>query len=91
MPPLRRDVITPQNAPRVLREEPNPKYENFVAGSVAVGTRANVAQATMIGADSVLEDRVSVKRSVVGTGCQLGTGTKVGGAHRSVGAPCALC
>lgn len=75
--PPARDVITPQNAPRVLCEEPNPRFENFVAGSVTVGTRANVAPATMVGPDSCLEERVSVKRSVVGAGCQLGAGTKV--------------
>ncbi|PRW60694.1 translation initiation factor eIF-2B subunit gamma [Chlorella sorokiniana] len=72
-----RDVITPQNAPKVLREDPNSSYENFVPGSVALGQRAHVAAATMVGPDTVLEDRVSVKRSVVGSGCSLGTGTKV--------------
>lgn len=46
---FRRDVITPQNAPKVLREEPNPSYENFVAGSVGLGQRAHVAAATMVG------------------------------------------
>lgn len=45
---LCRDVITPQNAPKVLREEPNPSYENFVAGSVGLGQRAHVAAATMV-------------------------------------------
>jgi hypothetical protein len=64
----------------VLREDPNPRYENFVAGSVSVGSRANVAAGTMVGADSALEDRTSVKRSVVGQGCHLGAGSKVGGA-----------
>lgn len=53
MPPFAphtcRDVITPQNAPKVLREEPNPSYENFVAGSVGLGQRAHVAAATMVG------------------------------------------
>lgn len=72
-----RDVITPQNAPRVLFDEPNPRFENFVAGSVTVGTRANVSPATMVGPDSCLEERASVKRSVVGAGCHLGAGTKV--------------
>ena len=63
----------------MLREDPNPRYENFVAGSVSVGSRANVAAGTMVGADSALEDRTSVKRSVVGQGCHLGAGSKVGG------------
>ena len=63
----------------MLREDPNPKYDNFVAGSVSVGARANVAAGTMVGADSALEDRTSVKRSVVGQGCHLGAGSKVGG------------
>lgn len=74
---VNRDVIAPQVAPRVLREDPNPRYENFVAGSVSVGSRANVAAGTMVGADSALEDRTSVKRSVVGQGCHLGAGSKV--------------
>lgn len=74
---VNRDLIMPQNAPRVLREEPNGKYENFVAGNVTVGTRVNIAAGTMVGADSVLDERVSVKRSVVGSGCHLGTGSKV--------------
>ncbi|KAL4427461.1 hypothetical protein ABPG77_000750 [Micractinium sp. CCAP 211/92] len=74
---VNRDVITPQNAPRVLFDEPNPRFENFVAGSVTVGTRANVSPATMVGPDSCLEERASVKRSVVGAGCHLGAGTKV--------------
>ena len=81
--PRCRDVIAPQVAPRVLQEEPNPKYENFVAGSVSVGSRANVAAGTMVGADSALEDRTSVKRSVVGQGCHLGAGSKVGSVGKS--------
>ena len=78
---LCRDVITPANALRVLREEPAPRYDNLVAGSVALGARANVAAATMVGADCVLGERASVKRSVVGQGCHLGAGTKVSGRH----------
>ncbi len=35
-------------------------------------------QPLQVGPDTVLEDRASVKRSVVGSGCSLGTGTKVG-------------
>jgi NDP-sugar pyrophosphorylase family protein len=75
-PPTRRDVITPAVAPRALQEEPNPKFDNFVAGSVSMGARATISSASMVGADSVLEDRASVKRSVVGAGCVVGAGSK---------------
>lgn len=39
---------------------------------------APAAPGAQVGPDSVLEDKASVKRSVVGSGCVLGTGTKVG-------------
>ncbi|PSC68176.1 translation initiation factor eIF-2B subunit gamma [Micractinium conductrix] len=72
-----RDVITPANAARVLREEPSPRYDNFVSSTATLGARATVAPATMVGDECALEDRVSVKRTVVGAGCQLGAGSKI--------------
>ncbi|KAL4856779.1 Propionyl-CoA carboxylase alpha chain [Chlorella vulgaris] len=74
---VNRDVLSPQNAAHTLREEMNPKFDNFVASNVSMGSRVNVSPASMIGPSCELGDRSSVKRSVVGSGCVIGTGSKV--------------
>jgi translation initiation factor eIF-2B subunit gamma len=84
---VNREAVAPAAAPRLLREAPTSRHDNFVAASAALGAKATVGAGCMVGADSSLGDRCSVKRSVLGRGCVVGAGAKVraaglGGAGR---------
>ncbi|KAK2075787.1 hypothetical protein QBZ16_001528 [Prototheca wickerhamii] len=74
---VNRDVISPDHAARLLREAPNTKYDNYIHPSTQLGSKATVGAGSMVGADGVLGDKVSVKRSVIGAGCTIGAGAKI--------------
>lgn len=74
---VNRDSVTPELAPKLLKETPSARGENFLAPSVTLGNKVTVGAGCMVGADSTLGDRCSVKRSVVGRGCSLGANVKV--------------
>lgn len=74
---VNRDAVSPELAPRLLREAPSVRGENFLAPGVSLGAKATVGSGCMVGADTVLGDKTSVKRSVIGRGCNAGTAVKV--------------
>lgn len=74
---VNREVLNPDLAQRLLREPANEKYDNFLHTSVQTGVKTTVASGCMIGAESVLGDKCSVKRSVLGNGCRIGNSVKI--------------
>ncbi|GAB4821626.1 hypothetical protein N2152v2_008672 [Parachlorella kessleri] len=74
---VNREIITPEFAPKLLREQPNPKYDNYVHGTVQTGGKTTVGAGCMIGRDTSLGDKCSVKRSVIGAGCRVGSNVKI--------------
>jgi len=74
---VNRETVTPELAPKIIRETPHARGENFLAPGVTLGVKATVGGACMVGSESVLGDKCSVKRSVLGRGCSLGTGVKI--------------
>jgi len=74
---VNRETVTPELAPKIIRETPHSRGENFLAPGVTLGIKATVGGACMVGSESVLGDKCSVKRSVIGRGCSLGSGVKI--------------
>lgn len=74
---VNRESISPECSSKLLREQPNSKYDNFVHGTVQTGTKSTVGSGCMVGRDCVLGDRCSVKRSVLGVGCKIGNNVKI--------------
>ncbi|KAG7666567.1 hypothetical protein Ndes2526B_g04967 [Nannochloris sp. 'desiccata'] len=74
---VNRETVTPELAQKIIRETPHARGENFLASGVALGTKATIGGACMVGSESVLGDKCSVKRSVIGRGCFLGSGVKI--------------
>jgi len=74
---VNRDAVTPELAQKLLKENPSVRGDNFLGQGVALGTKATVGSGCMVGADSLLGDKCSVKRSVIGKGCTLGSNVKV--------------
>lgn len=76
-------------ATALLGPPANPKYDNYVDASVALGGKSNVASGCVVGRGTVLGDKCSVKRSVIGANCKLGTSVKVG-APQLLARPCCM-
>jgi translation initiation factor eIF-2B subunit gamma len=74
---VNREAVTPELALKLIRETPHARGENFLAPGVTLGTKATVGGACMVGSESTLGDKCSVKRSVIGRGCSLGSGVKI--------------
>jgi translation initiation factor eIF-2B subunit gamma len=74
---VNREAVTPELALKLIRETPHARGENFLAPGVTLGTKATVGGACMVGSESILGDKCSVKRSVIGRGCSLGGGVKI--------------
>lgn len=74
---VNRDAVTFEYAPKLLRETPSARSENFVASGVAIGTKATVGSGCMVGPGSTIGDKTNVKRSVIGCDVHLGTNVKV--------------
>ena len=54
------------------------RYDNAVDASVTIGSNKSViGPQCIVGAQSTLGDKCSVKKSVVGAGCKLGNGVKI--------------
>ena len=74
---VNREAVTPELAPKLLHETPSIRGENFLAPSVTLGNKATIGSGCMIGADSSIGDKCSVKRSVIGRGCSFGSNVKI--------------
>lgn len=72
-----RDLTSFDLASRLLTEKPNSRFENFVHESVQLGSKATVSAGCIVGKGSVLGDRCSVKRSIIGSTCKLGNSVKI--------------
>lgn len=72
-----RDVATPQLALQLLGPPTNPKHENWLDPSVKLGAKTTVGPGCIMGADTLVGDKASVKRSVVGADCKIGSNAKV--------------
>ena len=88
---VNRDVLSPEHAAALLREPPNPRNENYLHPSVTLGAKATVGAGCMVGEGSAIGDRTSVKRSVLGPGCQVGSNVKVGGGPVGAVGACGGC
>ena len=75
--PAARDVATPQLALHLLGPPTNPKHDNWLDPSVKLGAKTTVGPGCIIGAGTVVGDKGSVKRSVVGLDCKIGSNAKV--------------
>ena len=74
---LRREVVGPELAPRLpLEAKANPKYDNFVDDACQLGAKTTVAAGCMLGRGTTLGDKCSVKRSVLGHLCKIGSGVR---------------
>ena len=74
---VNREAVSPELAPRLLREQPSSRGENFLGQGVVLGTKATVGSGCMLGPESVVGDKTSVKRSVVGRQCVVGANVKI--------------
>lgn len=74
---LCRDLTSFELASRMLSEKPNSRFENFVHETVQLGSKATVSAGCIVGKGSVLGDKCSVKRSVIGATCKLGNNVKI--------------
>ena len=72
-----RDLTSFDLASRLLTEKPNSRFENFVHESVQLGSKATVSAGCVVGKGTVLGDKSSVKRSIIGATCKLGNGVKI--------------
>ena len=72
-----RDVATPQLALHLLGPPTNPKHDNWLDPSVKLGSKTTVGPGCIIGANTTVGDKGSVKRSVVGLDCKIGSNAKV--------------
>ena len=75
--PVRRDVATPQLALHLLGPPTNPRHDNWVDPSVKLGAKTTVGAGCIIGPGTAVGDKGSVKRSVVGSDCRIGSNAKV--------------
>ena len=50
------------------------KYENFVDPTVVIGGKSTIGPGCIVNAGTQFGEKCSVKRSVVGAGCHVGTG-----------------
>ena len=55
----------------------NPKHDNWVDPSVKLGGKTTVGAGCIIGAATLVADKCSIKRSVVGHDCKIGSNAKV--------------
>ena len=53
------------------------KYENFVDPSVVIGGKSTIGPGCIVNAGTQFGEKCSVKRSVVGAGCHVGSGVKL--------------
>ncbi|KAK9828728.1 hypothetical protein WJX72_001741 [[Myrmecia] bisecta] len=75
---VNKEITAPELALRLLQQKPNPKHDNYVHESVQLGTnKTTVGAGCIIGPATILSDKCSVKRSVIGGSCKLGTNVKV--------------
>ena len=77
MNPVCRDVATPQLALHLLGPPTNPRHDNWVDPSVKLGGKTTVGAGCIIGPGTAIGDKGSVKRSVVGSDCRIGSNAKV--------------
>ncbi|KAI8463923.1 MAG: eukaryotic translation initiation factor 2B gamma [Monoraphidium minutum] len=73
---INREVAAPDAVLHLTGAAPS-RYDNVVAASATLGNKATVGPACIVGEQSVLGDKTSVKRSVIGANCKLGAGVKV--------------
>ena len=53
------------------------KYENFVDPTVVIGGKSTIGPGCIVNAGTQFGEKCSVKRSVVGAGCHVGSGVKL--------------
>ena len=70
-------MATPQLALHLLGPPTNPRHDNWVDPGVKLGAKTTVGAGCIIGPGTAIGDKGSVKRSVVGSDCRIGTNAKV--------------
>ena len=73
-----REVASPavNDAAHLIGRNPS-KYENFVDGSVSIGSKSTIGPGCIVAEGVVLAEKCNVKKSVIGKGCSIGTGVKI--------------
>ena len=72
-----RDAVSPEVAPNLpLQAKANPKHDNYVDDACQLGAKTTVASGCMLGRGTTLGDKCSVKRSVLGHLCKVGSGVR---------------
>jgi translation initiation factor eIF-2B subunit gamma len=74
---VNRDLTSFELASQLLTQKPNARFENFVHETVQIGNKSVVAAGCIVGKGSILGDKCSVKRSVIGATAKLGNNVKV--------------
>jgi NDP-sugar pyrophosphorylase family protein len=60
-----------------VQAQPNTRFDNFLHESVQLGSKTTVAAGCMVGRGTTMGDKCSIKRSVLGPSCKLGSGVKI--------------
>ena len=69
--------MSPEVAPSLpLQAKANPKHDNYVDDACQLGAKTTVAAGCMLGRGTTLGDKCSVKRSVLGHLCKVGSGVR---------------
>ncbi|EIE22403.1 nucleotide-diphospho-sugar transferase [Coccomyxa subellipsoidea C-169] len=72
------EVINTDLAGRLgVKAQPNTKFDNFLHDSVQMGYKTTVAAGCMVGRGTTMADKCSIKRSVLGAMCKLGSNVKI--------------
>mmetsp|Transcript_43316 Transcript_43316/g.138328 ORF Transcript_43316/g.138328 Transcript_43316/m.138328 type:complete len:183 (-) Transcript_43316:186-734(-) len=62
--------------PGLMGAEPS-RFDNYLHETASLGSKSTVGAACVVGAGVKLGDKSSVKRSVIGYGCQIGNSCKI--------------
>ncbi|CAL8468630.1 g8170 [Coccomyxa elongata] len=75
---VNREVINTELAVRLgVQAQLNTKFDNFLHDSVQMGYKTTVAAGCMVGRGTTMADKCSIKRSVLGAMCKLGSNVKI--------------
>lgn len=72
-----RELASAADAAHLNGAAMNTAHENFVHRTAEIGARSAVGPACMVGEDTKIAEKCSVKKSVLGRRCRLGPGTKI--------------
>lgn len=72
-----KDLVSSDKAGQLADLQVNPKYDNIVHGTAAIGGRTTIGAGCYVGEGCSIGDKVAVKRSLVGNHCRIGDNVKI--------------